>query len=247
MYKFFKILSFSVLITGLVLLTMTGCEKDEEPVPVQLETDSIADIDGNIYTVVKIGNQWWMAENLMVSRYRDGDVIVHAQSDTSVWNNNLSGAYCVYQESSTAPGFLYNWYAVNNSKNIAPQGWHIPTDAEWKELEKYLGMTQDEADKPGWRGTREGEKLKIEGTQGWLGYDGVWPTNESGFTALAGSCRLFNGVWGNPGLFNTGFWWSADEQSSADAWYRHLDYKNADVFRQHTFKNYGMSIRCVKD
>ena len=91
------------------------------------------------------------------------------------------------------------------------------------------------------------DTTKIEAPKGWTKYSNIWGTNESGFTALAGSCRLFNGTFGDPGLFSTGFWWTAASYPGNQAWYRYLDYKNANVFRSHTQKNYGFSIRCVKD
>ncbi|MFI5218153.1 MAG: fibrobacter succinogenes major paralogous domain-containing protein [Bacteroidia bacterium] len=235
----------SLILSALSLSVFYGCEDEEEtPVP-KLETDSITDIDGNVYTIVKIGEQWWMAENLEVKTYRNGNPIPLAKEDTA-WKN-ASDAYCRYDNNSTAPGLLYNWYAVNDSREIAPTGWHIPTDEEWKTLEKHLGMSQTEADGLAWRGTNEGDKLKIQAPEGWTRFENIWGTNESGFTALAGSCRLFNGTPGQPGLFQTGFWWSKSEYNGDDAWYRYLDYKNSDVFRSHTLKAYGFSLRCVKD
>jgi len=132
-------------------------------------------------------------------------------------------------------------------KGIAPAGWHIPNDAEWKSLEMELGMAESDANAKGWRGNNEGEKLKVESPKGWTVVSPIWATNESGFTAMAGGCRLFNGTWADPGLFATGFWWTASKQNDQEAWYRYLDKKNANVFRSFTYKNYGFSVRCVKD
>lgn len=225
-----------------------GCEKKEETPAVIPETGTVTDIEGRVYKTVKIGNQWWMAEDLAVKKYRNGDYIsdigINLAAEDIRWSNDTVGAYCVDNT------YLYNWYAVSkDSTSIAPEGWHIPTDNEWKELEIYLGMNQADADKLNWRGVDEGEKLKIKSktTGCWKEFENVWDTNESGFTALAKGCRLFNGALGIPGLQCAGFWWSASENSANSAYYRHLDYKNSNVFRYYGSKNYGFAIRCVKD
>lgn len=236
----------------LVLLLITfafSCKKTDVENPIMNETGSMTDIDGNIYKTVKIGNQWWMAENLAVIHYRNGDLIPEIEDSTG-WVNQTDGAYCTYDNGAgglVAPGLLYNWNVISNSSIIAPQGWHIPTDAEWKQLEKTLGMSDQEADKLSWRGTDQADKLKSNDQNEWSTFGDVFSTNESGFTALAGSCRLFNSDWGDPGLKHTGFWWSASSFGSDQAWYRYLDYKNANVFRSHADNRYGFSIRCIKD
>ena len=110
-------------------------------------------------------------------------------------------------------------------------------------------MESSEITKTGWRGSAEGDALKAEGTDNWNRFDPVWATNSSGFTALSGSCRLYNGKFGYPGRLYTGFWWTASENiaDNSKAWYRYLDYKTSEVFRQYLQKEYGMSVRCVKD
>ncbi|HKR06106.1 MAG TPA: fibrobacter succinogenes major paralogous domain-containing protein [Bacteroidia bacterium] len=239
---------YSVIAAAFFLL-INGCKKEEETVvvPVVPQTDSITDIDGNVYTIVKIGNQWWMAEDLRVTMYRDSTFIFEAQADFD-WIPNTTGARCVFGNNPDAAGLLYNWYAVSNVKNIAPPGWHVPSDDEWKELEKHLGMSQADADKFGWRGTHEGEKLRIKSPEVWKTYSDVWSTNESGFTALAGGCRIFSGEFSIPLDFGSmGFWWTSTNHGDNDAYYRYLDYKNANVYRSHVSKNYGCSIRLVKD
>ena len=240
-----SLLYFYILLLLFVVFT-NSCKKAKKEIP-EIETGSFTDTINKIsYNTVKIGNQWWMAENLKGTKYRNGAYITKIQTDTAQWKKDTTGAYCIYDNNATAPGLLYNWYAVNNSNNIAPYGWHVPTDAEWKELEMHLGMSATDAQKTNWRGTDEGEKLKIASIQNWITYGDVWSNNESGFTALAGCCRMFDGKWGNPGLGSTGFWWASDTHSN-DAWYRYLDYKNANVFRYYGPKTYGFSIRCVKD
>ena len=234
------------------LLMSSGCKEDEE-VPVILETGTMTDIEGNIYMTVKIGSQWWMAENLKVKRYRDSSLITQANTDVQ-WSTDTAGAYTPYGNydnitNASVYGYLYNWHAVRNTSSLAPTGWHIPTDEEWKTLEREIGMSATETDNSGWRGSDEGEKLKKESPQGWTQYSDVWSTNESGFTALAGGCRLFDGRPTDPGLFATGFWWTSSTYTgtNSEAWYRYLDYKKKNVFRSTCSKNYGYSIRCVKD
>jgi uncharacterized protein (TIGR02145 family) len=233
-----------------VLLFMAfGCETADEPVPV-IETGTVSDVEGNVYQTVKIGDQWWMAENLKVKKYRNGNIIPVITTSNPDWSNATAGAYCYYEsnpDNIDSYGLLYNWLTLNDTNKLAPEGWHIPTDEEWKTLEQHVGMSPSESDRAGWRGTNEGDKIKIKEHLGWSAYGNEWPTNESGFTALAGSCRLPSGVFGQPGLKSTGFWWSLSEIQGTDAWYRYLDYKNSNVFRSHDSKSYGFSVRCVKD
>ncbi len=236
---------FYFIISAFVATFVFSCKKDKEAAPVIHEMGTVTDFEGNIYKTVKIGNQWWMAENLKTKKYCNGYQVRNGQ-DSVDWVQS-SGAYCLYQNNPAAPGFLYNWFAVTDTSKLAPIGWHIPSDEEWKILERTLGMSSGDADNVGWRGVDEGGKLKIESLNGWSSYQNVWSTNESGFTALAGSCRLFNNTFGAPGLQATGFWWSSTECSSKNVWYRYLDYKNSNVFRSHSNKQYGFSVRCVKD
>ncbi len=232
-----------LLICLILIISSSGC-KDENGTPAP-ETGTVTDIENNVYNTVKIGNQWWMTQDLKVKKYRNGSPIRNAQSIAD-WADS-SAAFCLYDNNPNAPGLLYNYLAVADTNNIAPQGWHIPSDAEWKTLEMQLGMSQTEADKLTWRGTNQGEQLKVASPNGWTQFGQVWSTNESGFTALAGGCRLYNGIWADPGLFATGFWWTTTSYSEEEFFYRYLDYKNTDVFRSHVSKKYGMSIRCVKD
>lgn len=237
-------LVFTVLFLLLSGLLLSGCKDENVPEP-SLETGEVTDIEGNIYKTVKIGSQWWMAENLRTNIFRDGRPIQQLQGNTD-WEN-ANAAYCIYDNNNNSPGYLYNYEAVSSPNGLAPEGWHIPTDEEWKQMEKFLGMSNDQADKLAWRGTTEGDKLKIEGPQGWTQTENVWGTNESGFTALAGSCRLHNGTFGNPGLYATGFWWSSTKYDSTESYYRYLDYKESRVFRSYVSNKYGMSVRCIKD
>jgi len=209
-------------------------------------TGTMTDIDGNVYQTVKIGDQWWMAENLKVTHYRNGATIPVVTSSDD-WYNLSTGARCIYEndQSNVATyGYLYNWYAVDDSRNIAPSGWHVPSDAEWKELEMYLGMSQSEADGTGYRGTDEGGKLKEAGTTHWNSPN-EGATNESGFAALPGGYRDSGGNFGGLGS-NAAFWSSAGHNSDL-AWSRTLHYDNAGVYRYGDDKRYGFSVRLVRD
>jgi uncharacterized protein (TIGR02145 family) len=166
------------------------------------------------------------------------------------------GAYCTYENNSNNAatyGQLYNWFAVNDSRNIAPEGWHVSSDEEWKQLEMYLGMNQSEANGEDWfRGTDEGGKLKATGTR--EAGTGLWSspntgaTNESGFSALpGGGCDGGNGsCWGMVALAI--FWSSTANPAKDSAWIRQLNWDMSGVWRDGwSLKQCGFSVRCVKD
>lgn len=217
---------------------------EKNPTNSNRDNDTVTDIDGNVYKTVKIGNQWWMAENLKVVRYRNGQSIQHITDDTE-WTIITTGAYCAYNNNNgniATYGLLYNWYAVDDARNIAPEGWHVPTDEEWKELEMYLGLSRNEADDKGWRGTDEGSKLKA--TSGWDN-DGNG-TNISGFSALPGGYRYgYTGAFSSIG--GNGYCWSASQSGSLYAWFRNLSYSTSEVRRSSSNRRSGFSVRCVTD
>ena len=207
---------------------------------------TVTDFDGNVYRAIKIGDQWWMAENLKVTHYRNGDPIPHV-TDDGEWSGLGTGAYCEYGNDPgnvETYGRLYNWYAVDDSRNIAPAGWHVPTDAEWKQLEMYLGMSQAEADAIGWRGTDEGGKLKEAGTTHWASPN-EGATNESGFTALPGGYRLYDGSFYHMGYL--AYFWCSSEYDSYEAWNHYLNNGTSQVGRRNLVKRRGFSVRCVRD
>lgn len=234
-------LIFSVLTLG--LLTLSSCD-DEEP-EIVLEKGTVMDHEGNEYATVKIGDQWWMAEDLRTTSFQSGENIPFIEADED-WANTAEPAYTIYENNVLAPGALYNFHVITSAEEIAPEGWHIPTDEEWKALEAHLGMEASELDALNWRGTDEGDRLKVEATEGWTFYEGVWATNETGFSAFGGSSRFYRGPFGVPGLKGSGFWWTATPKDEK-GWYRYLDYKKSGIFRYFGHPNYGFSIRCVKD
>jgi uncharacterized protein (TIGR02145 family) len=206
----------------------------------------VSDIDGNVYQTITIGTQVWMAENLKVTHYRNGDPIPNV-TDNAAWQALSTEAYCEYNNdinNVATYGRLYNWYAVGDSRNIAPAGWHVPTDAEWKQLEMYLGMSQTQADSTGWRGTTEGNKLRERGTTHWY-FPNIGATNESGFSGLPGGVRGYGGPF--DGMGSSAAFWSSTEYGNYSAWCRHLHYDYPRVHRSSADKDDGFSVRCVKD
>jgi len=235
-----KIINGALVI--LLLLLVQACKKDTNK-EIIIERGTMTDIDGNLYQTVKIGDQWWMAENLKVEHYRDGSLITEIATTEadSVWSQSL-GAYCSFEDSTY--GHLYNHFAIEDINQLAPEGWHIPSDEEWKTLEKTIGMSSQQADALAWRGTNEGEILMNKALVGWPQASLAFGSDLYGFAALPGGCRLQNGFTNTEK--NTAFFWS----SSADgnqAWYRYLDAQKKTIFRQQTYRSYGMSIRCIKD
>ena len=210
---------------------------------------TMADIDGNVYKTVKIGNQIWMAENLKVTHYRNGDAIPNVTDDKK-WSKLSTGAYCVYDNKSSNAdtyGNLYNWFAVSDPRGLAPEGWHVPSDEEIKILEKYLGMWEDELDVTDFRGTNEGSQL--------AGRSDLWSkdslvTNidfdKSGFKFIpAGNCNGKDGKFKYMHYFS--YLWSSKENSSKTAITRALSYTNSKIYRNFGYKRNGFSIRCIKD
>ena len=207
----------------------------------------VMDIDGNQYKTVKIGNQWWMAENLKTTHYQDGSEIPKKPVSTE-GANLTTDIYCVYdndESNADTYGYLYNWYAVDNVGGIAPAGWHVPTDEDWKELEMFLGMSRSEADQWDQRGIPHGNKLKEAGTTHWVKDSGG--TNENGFTALPG------GMIGNSSppfalLGQMAFFWSSTS-SGIGAINRELSAYTSDIGRSLYVKNMGfsLSVRCIRN
>ena len=193
---------------------------------------TVTDIDGNVYHTVTIGTQTWMVENLKVTKYNDGTNIATSWGTTPsyAWNNNNKYYKDVY-------GALYNWYAVdqasNGNKNICPIGYHVPTDAEWTVLTTYLGGE-----------TIAGGRMKEVGTTHWY-TPNIGATNVSGFTALPGGYRIPDGSFSNNS--SDGHFWSSTQINSDGAWYRYLLYNDIVCGRFAPGKQYGFSVRCVRD
>ena len=186
---------------------------------------------------VTIGNEVWMVENLNVDKFRNGDPIPEAKTDEE-WEKackNKQPAWCYYDNdpaNGAKYGKLYNWYAVNDPRGLAPVGYHIPTDEEWTVLTDYF-FGEDVA----------GEKMKS--TSGWAKSGNG--TNESGFSCLPGGIRDYGGAFFSIG--KGGYWWCSTEYNYNhwSAWYRYLGYDLGSVFSGDYSKEEGLSVRCLRD
>jgi len=192
------------------------------------------------YPTVTIGSQVWMQKNLNVCKYRNGDDIPQVQ-DPTAWANLTTGAWCYYNnDTANGPvyGKLYNWYAVNDPRGLAPAGYHVPSDAEWSTLINFLDPNANGGDYDNVAGN------KMKATTLWTPYFGI-NTNSSGFTGLPGGYRFGNGTFYYIG--NYGDWWSSSESSPANAWSRFLYYDDGGAYRSNDGKPSGFSVRCLRD
>ncbi len=207
---------------------------------------TVTDIDGNVYRTVVIGNYVWTTENLKTTSYIDGLKIPNIQ-DSVVWTGLTSGAYCWYNNDeckAKTRGALYNWYAVNSGR-LCPDGWRVPTDKEWKDLEgsadTRFGQGDPDWDNQGGRGQDAG--LRLKASSGWS--SGGSGTDNIGFSALPGGERCSKGRYFLAG--RSGFWWSSSGYSESFAWYRNIIYGLDDMYRNIHPKWMGFSVRCLRD
>ncbi|MFA6571114.1 MAG: fibrobacter succinogenes major paralogous domain-containing protein [Bacteroidota bacterium] len=188
------------------------------------------------YLPLTIGTQVWMLKNLDVDHYRNGEPIPQV-TDNNKWINLTTGAWCWYNNDSAIVsefGKLYNWFAVNDSRGLAPDGWHIPSLNDWKTLYIYLGGEYI-----------AGGKLKLTGTTYWISPN-TGATNESGFSALPGGSR--SGISGEfVAIEEYSFWWNSNEKNDTNSWYSFLTTTYASLSRVWSQKTYGYSVRCIKD
>jgi len=190
------------------------------------QPETVTDASGNSYKCISIGTQTWMAADLKTGKYRNGDVITGFVSLTST-EGTVGTCY-------TNPNYgqFYNWYAVSDPRNIAPIGWHVPTDEDWTKLETFLGGSQV-----------AGGKLK-EAVAYWFQPNAA--TDEYGFKALPTGYRFADGSYSTGG-FSMGYWWTATETSNTESYNRALYYRTTQSLRQVSDKRVGLAVRCVKD
>ena len=225
---------------------------------------------------VTIGNQVWMTKNLDISTFRNGDTIPEAKTNEE-WKKageNKQPAWCYYDNdpaNGAKYGKLYNWYAVNDPRGLAPIGYHIPSDAEWTKLTDFLGGESVAGtkmkSKSGWNSYTSGGSKTCPNCVNWNAeYRRKVPchtcqdtrsvpapkvtnsgngTNTSGFSGLPGGNRSDVGSF--YGVGKLGYWWSSSEDYEGDAWYRYLDYLNGSVDSYNYNKTFGLSVRCIKD
>jgi uncharacterized protein (TIGR02145 family) len=222
-------------------------------------TSTMTDKDNNTYSTVSIGAQCWTTTNLKVTRYDDGSLI--GDSTNSTWGTAMIGARTENKESGSPPstsvsgyvgtlGYLYNWYAVTDSRKLCPDGWHVPTDAEWTIMIQALDSSQVvDATIIGPQSGSAGTVMKSDVTNliagtglGWN--PGIPGTNTSGFSALPGGYRDIDGSFNNIRL--SAYFWSATEILT-NAWYRGLGNNLSTARRSSNNKSVGASVRCLRD
>ena len=246
-----KLIKISVLVL-FEILVISGCKKgnDNPSNPYNGKTTAVfnpgvtygtmTDQDGNTYKTVTIGNQTWMAENLRTTKYSDGSAIPIV-TDKTAWTSLTIGAYCNYQNAKGTDtvatyGRLYNWYAATDSHNIAPIGWHVPTDAEWTLLTTFLGGE-----------SVAGGKMKETGTIHWFSPNTA-ATNESGFSATpSGVCigKILPTAFDELGV--QGLYWSCTQYDASEAWVLNLGHDITSCGHGYYFKQVGFAVRLVKD
>ena len=201
----------------------------------KIEYGSVTDIDGNTYKTVTIGNQVWMAENLKVTHFPNGNTIPLITGNTD-WDNlyYTDKAYCYYNNSTTNKNTYGALYTYAAAKEACPDGWHLPTDSEWSELEDHITYS----------GFSNQEGYALKSISGWnYGGNGI---DFYGFSALPGGKR--NDYYGSfENLGSDGRWWSSTTYNSSRAYYRYLYYSNHYVNRTYDYMNNGFSVRCIKD
>jgi uncharacterized protein (TIGR02145 family) len=185
----------------------------------------------DIYQPLTIGSQVWMLKNLNIDHYRNGEAIPEFR-DFNEWPHLITGAWC-YQhndlELGKIYGKLYNWFAVDDKRVLAPEGWHIPSDSEWLVLTNFLGGD-----------SVAGGKLKEIGITHWFSPN-TGATNESGFSALPGGFLYTSD--GN----GEGFWWSSKEYNATQSFICFLESNKAISYLSDIHKAAGISVRCIKD
>ena len=232
---------YSLLMVMFVFSTESSARKsiskNEQSVSnAALVTGTVKDRDGNVYKTISIGTQVWMAENLRTTKFRNGEPIPKVIANNS-WTNLSTGAYCWYNNDDKANkityGALYNWFAIDDKRNIAPIGWHIPSNKEWAIFVAFLKGDQ-----------HAGGALKETLTSHWSDPNSG-ATNSSGFSALPGGYRSKDGTFKN--LNVCGAWWVNTEYTKSLGWYWYVDNVSSAIHNVSTYKNCGFSIRCIKD
>jgi uncharacterized protein (TIGR02145 family) len=203
------------------------------------QAQAVTDYDGNVYDTVHIGTQIWTVPNLKVTHYRNGDPIPNV-TDSAIWYNLTSGAYCNYDNDTNNAadyGRLYNWYAVQDPRGIAPLGWHVPTFEDWDTLQIFLGYD-----------LIAGGKLKEIGTAHWMSPN-TGASDEYDFTALPGGQRadsIYSGTFSE--ITQQGYWWSSSEMDTTYPWGVNISY-NSEGFTNWaaSTRKSGFSIRLISD
>jgi uncharacterized protein (TIGR02145 family) len=191
-----------------------------------------------------------MAENLKVTKYRDGADIPYV-NDPALWVSTRSGAQCAWEINDPAPiakyGRLYNYYAVTDARNLCPTGWHVPSDEEWTTLSNYLISNGY-----GYGGSGTDIAKALASTTDWTSFgvagcvgNDQLSNNASGFTGLPGGLRNLQGLFYS--MWMVGAWYSSTAINDSDAWFRILNYNYTEFGKFQNKKVVGASVRCLKD
>jgi uncharacterized protein (TIGR02145 family) len=194
----------------------------------------VKDKDGNVYKTVKVGSMVWMAENLKVTRYSNGDPIPNIK-EPKQWDTLKSGALCDLNDNppyTKAFGLIYNWYTISDNRNVCPAGWHIPSESEWVDLVSFLAG-------------ENGKNVASIKSKGKLS-PALINLNENMFKVLPEGFRGYDGEFTGIG-YGGGGWWSATEAASETAFYHNVDYNTAGSQKMEGPKRFGYHIRCIKD
>ncbi|MEI9933806.1 MAG: fibrobacter succinogenes major paralogous domain-containing protein [Ferruginibacter sp.] len=251
-------LTFISIAFSVTAFTFTSCSSGSTTPANSAITDTVTDIDGNIYHTITIGKQTWMLENLKTTHYRNGTAIPNV-TDSAQWSDlylydTAANAYCDYNNDTangSIYGHLYNWYAVNNPAGLCPAGWHVPTDSEWTVLSTYLGGDSIAGgamkDTILWQSPSDSiAGLAIKDTT-LLQRPNAESTNSSGFSGLPGGSREEFGSFGEFGIGHVGCWWSSSEYSTNEALACGLYFNFGFIDRGYDLKGGGHSIRCLKN
>jgi len=242
-----KALIYELLILFMLTVSFTACKKDEiNEEPSDPNAGTVQDVDGNSYNTVKIGDQWWMSANLKTTAFNNGDPIATTASAgldiTGESEPKYQWSYSGDPYWATVYGRLYTWYAITDSRGVCPDGWRIPTEADWTTLFDFLTNNGF-----GYEGSGSDIAKSMAATTLWsasavpgtIGND-MATNNSSGFTALPGGFRVGNGAFNNAG--SQGLWWS-----SGNGTYKALWNSSGEITQSATNKNVGASVRCIKN
>jgi uncharacterized protein (TIGR02145 family) len=228
---------FGLIILIISLCIFNSCKKDKSAPPaVATIGATVTDIDGNDYNTVILGTQTWMAENLKVLHYNNGEPVPNV-TDNTQWSNLATGAFCWYSNDETQYkniyGAMYNYYAVSDVRNICPANWRIPTQSDWITLQSYLGSN-----------SVAGGKLKEAGNSHWYApNDGA--DNVSKFTSLPGGDRVPTGQFEM--VRQMADFWTSTEGDAVTARVYFVSFEAAGLFNNPFDKKYGLSVRCIKN
>ena len=238
-----------VLAIGISFLFLESCKKSSNTDTNTQSGPTVTDIDGNVYHTVNIGTQTWMVENLKVKHYRNGDLIASGFAGLKKISDTTGMIYAYNNSEANVEvyGWLYNWYAVADGRNVAPIGWHVPSDADYTKLVASLGGNYLMANGD----TMAGGEMKESGVSHWgnVNYPNVGATNTSGWTGLPGGFHDQGSVF--DGLGNYGMWWTTTTLEGANplswAYTLRLSCTDKKALRGTWFKTSAYSIRCLSD